>query len=29
MQFDKDLSSPHKELFLETRAFILTFEGVE
>ncbi|MBL4649670.1 MAG: DUF1801 domain-containing protein [Aureispira sp.] len=29
MQFDKDLSSPHKALFLEARAFILTFEGVE
>jgi len=29
MQFDKDLNSIHKNLFLETREFILTFEGVK
>lgn len=28
MQFEKDLSSPHKYLFLEARALLLSFEGV-
>jgi len=28
MQFEKDLKSPHKELFLEARAFLLSFEGI-
>lgn len=29
LQFDKDLNSPNKALFLEARNFILSFEGVE
>lgn len=29
MQFDKDMESDHKELFLEARAFLLEFENVE
>jgi len=27
MQFDKDLQSKHKDLFLIARKFILSFEG--
>lgn len=29
MQFDKDLASPHKDLFLEAREFLLSFEGIQ
>ncbi len=29
MQFDTDLLSEHKDLFLETRDFLLSFEGME
>jgi len=28
MQFNKDLKSEHKELFLEARDFLLSFEGI-
>lgn len=28
MQFDKDLASPHKALFLAARALLLSFEGI-
>ena len=28
MQFDKDLQSEHKALFLEARALLLSFEGI-
>ena len=28
MQYDKDLKSEHKELFLEAREFLLSFEGI-
>ncbi len=28
MQFDIDLLSEHKDLFLETRAYLLSFEGI-
>ena len=28
MQFNKDLTSPHKDLFLAARALILSYEGV-
>ena len=28
MQFDKDLQSEHKELFLQARNMILSFEGI-
>ena len=29
MQFDKDLQSVHKNLFLEAREFLLSFNGIE
>jgi len=29
MQFDKDLQSEHKALFLEAREFLLSFEGIQ
>lgn len=29
MQFDKDLSSPHKQLFLKGREILLVVKGVE
>ena len=29
MQFDKDLVSPHRALFLEVRAYLLSFEGMQ
>ena len=29
MQFDIDMQSVHKELFLEVRDYLLSFEGVE
>ncbi len=29
MQFDKDLKSEHKDLFLQAREFLLSFEGIE
>lgn len=29
LQFDKDLKTPYKKLFLEARNFILSFKGVE
>ena len=28
MQYDKDLQSPHKALFIEAREFLLSFEGI-
>lgn len=28
MQYDKDLQSPHKDLFLQARAFLLSFDGI-
>lgn len=28
MQFDKDLSSPYKDLFLKARALLLSFDGI-
>ena len=28
MQYDKDLESEHKELFLEAREFLLSFNGI-
>ena len=28
MQYDKDLASDHKDLFLAARAFLLSFEGI-
>ncbi len=28
MQFDKDLESKHKEMFLEARKLLLSFEGI-
>jgi hypothetical protein len=28
MQYDKDLQSEHKELFLEAREFLLSFDGI-
>jgi len=28
MQYDKDLQSEHKELFLEAREYLLSFEGI-
>ena len=28
MQYDKDLQSEHKDLFLQARAFLLSFEGI-
>lgn len=28
MQYDKDLESEHRELFLEARDFLLSFEGI-
>lgn len=28
MQYDNDLKSPHKALFLKARAFLLSFEGI-
>ncbi len=28
MQFDKDLESEHRELFLQARDFLLSFEGI-
>lgn len=28
MQFDKDLESPHKDLFLEARVLLLSYEGI-
>lgn len=28
MQFDKDLQSEHKELFLNARAYLLSFDGI-
>ncbi|MCG8326614.1 MAG: DUF1801 domain-containing protein [Chitinophagales bacterium] len=28
MQYDKDLQSEHKELFLQARALLLSFEGI-
>lgn len=28
MQFDKDMMSPHRELFEFTRAFLLSYEGI-
>lgn len=28
MQFDKDIESEHKELFLKARDFLLSFEGI-
>ncbi len=28
MQFDKDLQSPHKDLFLAGRTLLLSFEGI-
>jgi len=28
MQYDKDLESVHKSLFLEVRAFLLSFDGI-
>ena len=28
MQYEKDLQSEHKELFLQARNFLLTFEGI-
>lgn len=28
MQYDKDLQSEHKELFLQAREFLLSFEGI-
>lgn len=29
MQYDKDMTSPHKALFLEVRTYLLAIEGVE
>jgi len=29
MQFDKDLASPHRTLFLEVRAYLLSLEGMQ
>ena len=29
MQFDKDLNSDHKDLFLSVRKTILSFDGIE
>lgn len=29
MQYDKDLQSEHKDLFLEARNYLLSFEGIE
>lgn len=29
MQYDKDLKSQHKSLFLEARAFLLSFSGIK
>ena len=28
MQYDKDLQSEHKDLFMQARAFLLSFEGI-
>ena len=28
MQYDKDLQSPHKDLFLQAREFLLSFDGI-
>lgn len=28
MQYDKDMEAEHKELFLESRAFLLSFNGI-
>ncbi|WP_271405594.1 hypothetical protein [Tenacibaculum soleae] len=28
MQYNKDLQSPHKALFLKARAFLLSFDGI-
>jgi hypothetical protein len=28
MQYDKDLASEHRELFLNARAFLLSFDGI-
>ena len=28
MQYDKDMESEHKELFLSARAFLLSFDGI-
>lgn len=28
MQYDKDLESEHKELFLRARDFLLSFDGI-
>jgi hypothetical protein len=29
MQYDKDLLSEHKELFLQAREFLLSFDGIQ